>query len=142
MTTVTFSNFNDDSRTHFVSIDRSSLPENMRDFYKIVTGGLDSLEEGLFQLSIISNDRSQTDLGNFNNIEPYDDENGIRTKYYPNMSIKFLPRKFSWVSIAATFPLSITTTRSHSSIVDSLWAIVITVFPFDNSLIAPTILVY
>ena len=104
MTTVTFSDYNDGQ--HFVSVDRSSLPENMQNFYKILTGGLDGLDEGLFLLSLISNERSQTDLGNFNNAEPYNDEKGFRTRFYPNMNIKLYDKDGNRIGAALLNPVT------------------------------------
>ncbi len=77
----------------------------MRDFYKIVTGGLDNLDEGLFQLSILSNERSKIDVGHFNTNKPYDDENGMKTNYYPDMSIKLFDKDGNRLGAALLNPV-------------------------------------
>ena len=103
-TTITFTNFDNGSFNLF--IDRSTLPENMRDFYKVTTGGIGKLDEGLFQLSLIHAEREGISSGNFNHAEPYDDEKGIRTRYYPDMIIGLFDKNGNRIGTALLNPVT------------------------------------
>jgi len=61
---------------------------------KLTTGGIGSFDEGLFQLSLVHDDWEGISSGNFNYTEPYDDEKGKRTRYYPDMIIGLYDKKF------------------------------------------------
>jgi len=104
MTTIAFTNFNNESFT--LLIDRSTLPENMRDFYKVTTGGMGKFDEGLFQLSLVHAEREGITSGNFNHAEPYDDEKGIRTRYYSNMIIQLFDKNGNRIGTALLNPVT------------------------------------